>query len=286
MNTPQRITCIRTIAQSLSNYEWADIDLILSQFKQPTTDSWSGDRKSYVIRHIEKAADKILLEMSKYLTGGTTETNIDSIEDEIWAPDRFKLFFSHITDDKLFVTDIKEKLAAYGIDCFVAHQDINPTLEWQDVIENALQSCDALTAFLTKNFHKSIWTDQEIGFCVARRVLILPIKIDTNPYGFIGKYQALNCTGFNSSQVAEAIFNILIESPLTSAKLSEAIVNNFVQSSSWESAKAKSLLLKKITTWTPELLRSIENGLETNGQISSAFGVPERIRNILAENSQ
>jgi hypothetical protein len=277
------------IAQSLANYDWADIDLIFGQFQLPTSDDWGSDKKSYVHYHLKEVGDKALNELRDYLVGGPSEVTkslIDSIENKIWVPNRFKLFISHVSEDKALVSDIKEKLKAYGIDCFIAHQDIDPTLEWQNVIESALQSCDALTCLLTKNFHKSFWTDQEIGFCVARRVLIIPLKVDIDPYGFIGKYQALNCAKFNSSHIAESIFEILVESPLASAKLAEAIVEDFVESPTWEAARARSLLLPKLKTWTPELLRKLENSLETNSHIPSAFGVPQRIKGIIESNSQ
>lgn len=291
MKTSDRVTYIREVAQKLAQYEWADIDLILGQFHMPTSNLWGGGSKNeYIIHHIKDSLDYALKELRDYVAGDTPINNgqdiANSIEEKIWLPDKFRLFFSHLSSDKLLVADVKQKLVAYGIDCFVAHEDIDPTLEWQDMIESALQSCDAMAVFLTQDFHNSNWTDQEIGFCVARRILIIPLKIDINPYGFIGKYQAQNCSSLSPSQIAEKIFDILINSSLTSAKFSEAIVANFVVSPTWESARARSLLLSKIKIWTPELLRSIENSLETNNHIPDAYGVPDRIRAILTKHKQ
>lgn len=286
MNTGERITCIREISQSLAKYEWADIDLILREFKLPTSASWSEQKDAYVIHHLKDAKDSVLRELRNYVFGVSSETKGATIEEKIWAPNRFKLFLSHLSTDKILVAEVKQRLTAYGVDCFVAHEDIDPAVQWQDVIESALQSCDALVAFLTPDFHASNWTDQEIGFCVARRVLIIPLKLGVNPYGFIGKYQAQNCANLTAVQIAEKIFNILIENPLTSAKLSEAIVADFVSSGSWESARARSILLPKIKVWTPEMLRNIENSLQINSHIPSAFGVPARVKAILAEHSQ
>lgn len=289
MKPGQRIAYIKESAQNLANYKWSDIDLVLGQFNLPTSDTWSGERKDYVIQHIKDATDEDLQELRNYLVEETDEKladHIASAEARIWVPNRFKLFISHLASDKLLVTELKKKLEAYGIDCFVAHQDIDPTFEWQDVIESALQTCDALAAFLTDKFHESNWTDQEIGFCVSRRVLIIPIKIGINPYGFIGKYQALNSAKDSSTEVAEKILDILLLNPLTSAKISEAIVEDFVQSGSFESARARSLLLPKIKTWTPELLKSIDNSIRTNGQVSGAFDVPARVKAILSKHGQ
>ena len=44
-NAGERINLIKEISQSFTNDQWPDIDLILSEFKLPTSDSWVGDKK-------------------------------------------------------------------------------------------------------------------------------------------------------------------------------------------------------------------------------------------------
>ena len=61
--------------------------------------------------------------------------------------------------------------------CFVAHVDIHPTKEWQDEIESALSSMDGFVALLTDKFHESDWTDQEVGFALARGVPIIAVRL-------------------------------------------------------------------------------------------------------------
>src|SRR5208283_1859713 len=77
---------------------------------------------------------------------------------------------------------------------FVAHEDIHPTTEWQNEIENALFSMDAFVALMTQEFHDSLWTDQEVGVAFGRGVPIIAVKLGRDPYGFIGKFQALSCS--------------------------------------------------------------------------------------------
>jgi hypothetical protein len=289
MKRVERINCIKIISDNLAEHEWPDIDLILGQFQLPTSDSWDNSKRSYLMHHLKDAHDQVLIEMMEAFADYVVPFNSGEqiiIDDDIWLPGRFRLFISHLSCDKDEVIDLKSNLKSYGIDCFVAHQDINPSIEWQSAIELALHTCDALSAFLTSDFHKSNWTDQEIGFCLARRVLVLPLKVNINPYGFINKYQALNCLGVNASKTSLDIFDILIKHPLTSAKLSSSLIANFVESDSFESAKTRSLLLQKIETWTPEMLRNIESSLETNSQIANAFNVPGRIKLILEKHSQ
>lgn len=113
-------------------------------------------------------------------------------EKRIWNENEYRVFLSHKANVKREVATIKEKMSLYGVNCFVAHKDIHPTQEWQDEIENALLSMDAFVALMTEDFHESEWTDQEIGFAFGRGIPIIAVKLGRDPYGFIGKFQALS----------------------------------------------------------------------------------------------
>ncbi len=79
--------------------------------------------------------------------------------ERIWGKEGYRLFLSHKAEVKKKTSELKEQLEVYGVSSFVAHQDIRPTKEWQDEIENALASMDAFVALLTEKFHNSYWTD-------------------------------------------------------------------------------------------------------------------------------
>ena len=121
----------------------------------------------------------------------------------------FRLFISHTSQHKAEVSALKAALTPHGVAGFVAHQDIHPTLEWQAVIATALTECDALAAYLTPDFPASQWTDQEVGFCLARDAMILPIRVGLDPYGFIGKIQALHGLNADPHVLAGQIAAIL-----------------------------------------------------------------------------
>ncbi len=116
----------------------------------------------------------------------------------IWGTKRdFRLFLSHKSEVKNETGALKERLEAFGVSCFVAHVDIRPTKEWQAEIESALASMDGFVALLTDKFHESDWTDQEVGFAFARGVPIAAVRLERDPYGFIGKFQGLTATWEN-----------------------------------------------------------------------------------------
>ncbi len=135
---------------------------------------------------------------------------------------RFKLFISHISADKLIATRLKDALSAYEIAGFVAHQDIHPTLAWQDEIERGLRTMDAMVAVHTKGFSSSFWTQQEIGFALGRGVKVISFKFGEDPTGFVSKHQALPRLNRTASEIAAEIDKLLAADPRTADKLKEA----------------------------------------------------------------
>jgi len=61
---------------------------------------------------------------------------------------------------------------------------------------------DGMIVILHPGFQESKWTDQEVGVAIGRMVPIIPIKVGLDPYGFIGKYQALKANGNSPSGLA------------------------------------------------------------------------------------
>lgn len=114
--------------------------------------------------------------------------------ERIWGKSGYRVFLSHKSEVKKETAELKKQLEVFGIKAFVAHADIQPTEEWQTEIENALSSMHAFVAILTEDFHESDWTDQEVGYALSRGIPLIALKVGRDPYGFIGKFQALSCS--------------------------------------------------------------------------------------------
>ena len=101
-------------------------------------------------------------------------------------------FISHSHKDREFAGEAKEVLTEAGMEVFVAHDDIDVSEEWQLRILKELRRCHLFVPLLSKNFLKSKWTLQEVGFIVSRsKVKIAPLSIDgTVPFGFISHLQS------------------------------------------------------------------------------------------------
>jgi len=128
--------------------------------------------------------------------------------DRIWTKNQFRVFLSHKSTHKKEVATLKKELENYGICAFVAHNDIEPSKEWQDEIEKALLSMDAFVALITEDFYdgEGDWTNQEIGFSIAFDIPHIYVDLGNNPRGFAAKIQALKCFWANASR---EIFNVL-----------------------------------------------------------------------------
>ena len=148
--------------------------------------------------------------------------------DQLWGEGAVRAFICHKAEDKCLAKEIKTWFADYGIASFVAHEDIVPLKEWEPEIERALFSMDVLIALLTEEFSDSNWTDQEIGVAVGRGIPIIPIRMGKDPYGLIGKYQAIPGSPENGHKIGRDIVEFLLKYTGDDDKLRELAKELFV----------------------------------------------------------
>jgi hypothetical protein len=199
----------------------------------------------------------------------------------MWEPDYFRLFIAHVATNKAVAHQLKNHLKPFYVSCFVAHDDIERTREWQDEIEEALRTMDALAALLSPDFHSSLWTDQEVGFAIGTGRLVLPLRAGLDPYGFIAKYQGYQVPEGPYPPIAQEILKILARHGRTALTLARALVTRLENSSSFDMAKASVMLLEECAVIDEELLQHIEVASSRNDQISEAWTVPERIASLV-----
>ena len=183
----------------------------------------------------------------------------------IWGDDGFRLFLSHKSEVKKETATLKEGLKLFGISCFVAHEDIHPTKAWQDEIENALASMDGFVALMTENFHDSNWTDQEVGYAVARGVPIVAVRLGKDPYGFIGKFQALSSFW---KAAATDIVKILIKND----QMLSAYVLALRKCVNWDSGNALATALPSLEKLTASQIDALVAAYNETGELHGSFG--------------
>jgi hypothetical protein len=183
----------------------------------------------------------------------------------IWGTQGFRLFLSHKAESKKEVAILKARLRQFGIAGFVAHEDIQPTKAWQDEIESALASMDGFVALMTENFHDSDWTDQEVGYALARGVPIIAVRLGRDPYGFIGKFQALSCSW--------------VDAPVEIVKLlinDSRVFNGYIQAlrecPSWEEGNELAKILSGIETLSTEQIADLVAAYNETTKLHRSWG--------------
>jgi TIR domain-containing protein len=113
-------------------------------------------------------------------------------------------FLSYSHDDRKLAGKVKAHLEPFGFDVFLAHEDIEPSVEWQAEIVRQLRTCKVFIALLTDAFDDSDWTHKEVGIAFGRGgsgpPITVPINAGKEPVGFLAQYQAIR---LDSSRVEE-----------------------------------------------------------------------------------
>jgi hypothetical protein len=280
-----RISIIKAIAISFQQENWADIDLAFSQFKLQSIDWEGSDKKAYCLAMLKDASDQTLIEMSKHIGSPFMVDPIGTVGiPTFWTPGHFKLFVSHLAAEKIYATKLQLHLDRHGISGFVAHKDIEPTKLWQNEIETALASCDALVALMHPGFHQSKWTDQELGYAMGRKVPVFAVRLGEDPYGFIGKFQAFQGIDKTPEQIGTQIFETLVTHPQTQEAFATHVVNLFEESGSFASAATRLEYVEKLKVWDKSFNDRIVKAYNENTQIKGSWDVGRpRLNKLLAK---
>lgn len=217
-----------------------------------------------VFLEMEVSEDSEWRRDSGLLMAGTRVVLPDATQ-RIWGDSAFRLFLSHKAAVKKETAELKTRLSAFGVSCFVAHEDIHPTKAWQDEIENALASMDGFVALMTDDFHDSNWTDQEVGYALARGVPMIAVKFGMDPYGFIGKFQALSSDWENAPV---EILKILIRN--------ERMFSFYVQAlracTSWDNGNEQAKALPAIESLSPQQIDELVAAYNETSELHGSWG--------------
>ena len=201
--------------------------------------------------------------------------------EHLWNPGMLRLFLSHVSKHKVAVSKLKWQLRKYGIAPFVAHEDIEPSQEWQNEIELALRSMHALVALLTPDFHQSKWTDQEVGVALGKGTLVIPVRLGLDPYGFVGKVQGLPGSLDDPTSLASSIVDLLLKHKSTADKMQEGLIVGLEKAGSFNAAKVATKKIAGLRHISTGQLTRMQTAVKKNDQVSGSYGLPERIQQIV-----
>lgn len=193
----------------------------------------------------------------------------ENIDDSMWKPGLFRLFISHLSENKESASNLKQCLFFYGIDSFVAHEDIKPSKEWEIVIENALFTLDALCAIVAPEFINSKWCDQEVGIALGQRKLVIPIARGALPYGFFGKYQALNGNNKTANEIAQEIWSALLSNSKTRSVYLNRLIKIILNAKTPKEATQSIFVLLQIENMDKQYIEYLYNNLSANSILNT-----------------
>ena len=280
MKPSQRVILMKQIAPRLSAEDFSLIDLTLQQFGLPWSDTWNDTKQSYVLQMIKDAPDQILIDLASHV-GVPFEPIEPRVAPAFWQPAMFRVFLSHLAVHRALAGQLQESLLKFGITTFVAHNDIEPTVEWLTQIETALATCESLVAMMHPTFHTSSWTDQEIGYAMGRGVPTFAIRYGQDPYGFIGRFQAFTAAEKSTDVLASELFTAYRKHKQTQRRMADILVTRFEQSISFADAKTKISHLEDLEVWDPSFAARLKAADESNSQINGSWGVSDRVKKLI-----
>lgn len=290
MTPGQRVTLTKRIGEALEDDNLPDIDLVLDTFGVPAaphpSESWSAQKYDYVLRRVGKASGPIVVELHAHLYPDAPKvaaTQADHGTAGPWTEGEFRLFLSHHHAHRVLAGQLRERLKLYGIDTFVAHDMIEPTMQWRDEIEAALGTCDALAALLTPEFLESKWCDQEVGTALGRGRCIVGIKQGADPHGFIGKYQAVNgdTSPWAAPNITDRVVHALWANPQTRPLMDRSAAVAYAESTSFDNARTNFARVRELGAdeWTEEMVEMVETAGRENRQLEEGVSLERETYN-------
>lgn len=296
MKPGERIKLIEEAADSLASRPVHRIQLALRQFGIKVynfEDNYGApDVEAYCTEQLGEADDESLRAIHEYLLGDDAGVTVRSSEGSPWGTAPTKVFISHIYAHRHLAGETKANLAQwFGIDAFVAHDDIHPSKTWREVIKEGLRTCDYFVAMLDDGYHASQWCDQEAGW--ARGIPILPVRPrgfdrSTARDGWLEEHQDVSldqARGNDAYWLAGRVFDGVLGHAATHDAGVQSLAEAFVTSPNFDFTRNLWARIERETTIPFEQLRRLEYAVQTNRQVYEAVVggavVPDLVRQLV-----
>lgn len=120
---------------------------------------------------------------------------------------------------------------------------------------------------------------------IGRNKLVVPLRVGSDPHGFLGKYQGLQTKGSDASVIARQLFEILLKNDIAGPRIADSLIERLASSTSWASAKATTAQLVQVKAISTSQAGRLLRALDSNTEVSHAIGVPEQIRALISQRS-
>jgi len=191
----------------------------------------------------------------------------DTSSDGFWRPGQIRAFISHLASEKEFAGLVSDELATIGVQGFVAHDTIEPSLEWQAEIERALRTAHIFVGLIHPGFSASYWTQQEVGWAAGRSIPLFMVRLGEDPRGFPAKFQAPSLVGRDAQRVATAIAVWLSQEATFGTTVTDHLISQVRTARSFKEAEAAALRVEQMGKLSASLLDELERAYLSNNQL-------------------
>ena len=209
------------------------------------------------------------------------------LDHNIMTENNTSIFLSHSTADKQIASLLKGKLSDFKIDVFLAHDDIEGGIIWEEKLMTEIKNREIFMVLLSKNYHMATYTDQELGIGIAYTKKIIPLSIDgTKPYGFINKIQSEHCSVEINEKDMAKLLKLITGNSNSGQIIIDQIIYDLINSTSYAQSINYGRKLKYFSKFTNLQINNIAIAYLDNNQICDSGGATSIIMDILKQHEE
>lgn len=232
----RRVLLLKSISTKLATMDELTATLLLRAFGWPSYRYLEGtveEKVLNVVDHIQefdlKSLENIALEVDGFVIDEPDEVHSQKDDTE-----RIQLFISHKKEIRPLASELKRHLHNFGIDSFVAHEDIGDNELWRVSLSKELSNSDGLIALVSDGYEDCAWCQQEIGWVSASKKLTMGVKFrePVPQLGFLGEQQLIKFSDWDD--LARRIKDIVASDERTKKKWRKSLLEDLSISYSWD----------------------------------------------------
>ena len=120
----------------------------------------------------------------------------------------YKVFISHSVRDQGLVVALANILSKFGIDVIVAEWYLAPGQSLPQKIFDQIEKSDCVLVLLTRNGIRSNWVQQEIGYALKAKKLLVPLVEKGIDQKDLGALQSKDRIEYDRRQPQDALIKI------------------------------------------------------------------------------
>ncbi|MEM4252532.1 MAG: toll/interleukin-1 receptor domain-containing protein [Candidatus Nitrosotenuis sp.] len=198
-----------------------------------------------------------------------------------------EVFISHADENKGLAKEIADNIRKYeGINVFVAHEDLDPGIDWKKELTEKIIQCDVFIILLTDKFHHAEWTEQEVGIAHAFKKRMIPIRFDNTPTtGFMTDFQATRISyPLQEHEIKNLVDVIIAYSDEGQRHINDLIEQLRFAGSFIDANTCSRILFNTTNKFTQEQINKIAQAYLQNDQIRGGFDSGPKCLNLFQKN--